>query len=259
MSENAVVAQETLNQLAERVIQRYVRELLSVSELVKRIEQTWQASISGETPQGPALESLARGLCSQALCEACRMPGGWMREVAFKRLTEYLIRTLDERGGAIRYTTREVREEVIQQTLVEILQSLRRERGKPEQPMAFLGWARVILHRQITAYWRQQPHQELLSLEGQENPLLAEIIDEHALDPLDMTLWREDHEELRVAILSLRNPHYREVLLLYLGEMEANEMANLLHVPVADIYLWHHRALKALHKQLNPPETQKLK
>ncbi|HET7641333.1 MAG TPA: hypothetical protein VFK47_21670 [Ktedonobacteraceae bacterium] len=27
-------------------------------------------------------------------------------------------------------------------------------------------------------------------------------------------------------------------------------MADLLQVPVADLYLWHHRALQALHKQM---------
>ena len=252
MGETVVATQETLRALAERMVQRYVRELLSADELVEWIEWSWQVSMPGEKPQGPALESLARGLCSQALCEACRMSGGWMREVAFQRLNEYLTQTLDTRGGVTRYVARDEREEIIQRTQIEIFQSLRRERGKPEQPMAFLGWVRVILHRQITAYWRQKPRQEMLSLEEQENPLLAEIIDEHKLNPLDISLRREQHEELRAAILNLRNPHYREVLLkLYLSEMTASEVANLLHVPVADIYLWHHRALRALHKQLN--------
>src|SRR5579859_6344310 len=166
-----------MRELAEHMVQRYVRGLLSVDELVERINLAWQESMPGETPQGPILEALARGLCSQVLCEACQMSEGWQREVAFERLNEYLVQALGDVSGGMYYASCEIREEVIQQTQVEILQSLRRERGKPEQPRAFLGWARVILRRQLTCYWRQQPRQQPLSLEEQEDPLLAEVID----------------------------------------------------------------------------------
>ena len=153
-------------------------------------------------------------------------------------------------GGIIRSAAREVREEVIQQTLVEILQSLQRKRGKPEQPMAFLGWVRVILRRQLTSYWHQKAPMGLLSLDEQEGLMCVELIDEQAPDPLAVMQRRELRAELYLAIARLRNSNYREVLLnIYFGELEASEVADLLEVPVADIYLWHHRALQTLRKQ----------
>jgi RNA polymerase sigma factor (sigma-70 family) len=250
MRESTVATREVLGELAERMVRRYVRDLLTVDELVERIDQAWGASICGETPGGPALESLARGLCSQVLCEFCQMSGGRQRELAFERLNEYLVQALYDVGGMIRSAAREVREEVIQQTLVEILQSLQRERGRPEQPMAFLGWARVILRRQLTSYWRQKAPMDLLSLDEQEGSMCVELIDERAPDPLAVMQRCELRAELRVAITNLRNSNYREVLLkIYFGELEASEVADLLNVPVADIYLWHHRALQALRKQ----------
>ncbi|HXR66496.1 MAG TPA: hypothetical protein VN729_11255, partial [Ktedonobacteraceae bacterium] len=63
MSESTVATREVLVELAERMVRRYVRDLLTVGELVERIDQAWGASMPGETPGGPALESLARGLC----------------------------------------------------------------------------------------------------------------------------------------------------------------------------------------------------
>lgn len=244
-----LASRETVNELAEQMVRRYARDLLSGEELVRRIEQSWQANLSEDTPGEATLESLARGLCSQALCEACRLGEGLGRDLAFERLSEYLERALCDVGGTVRHAAREVREEVLQLTLVEILNSLRREPGKPEQPMAFLGWARVILQRQLTRYWRQQTRVEL-SLET-EDELLVELIDEQALDPLLLLLRREQRAELHMAIARLRNPNYRIVLFhLYFGELEAREVADLLQTPVADIYLWHYRALQALHKQM---------
>ncbi len=250
MRESIVATREVLRELAERMIRRYVRGLLTVDELVERIDQAWRVSISGEAPGGPALESLARGLCSQVLCEFCQMPEGWQRELAFERLNEYLGQALHDVGGMVRFAAREVREEVLQQTLVEILQSLQRDRGKPEQPMAFLGWARVILRRQLTSYWRQKGPMDLLSLDEQEELMCVELIDERAPDPLAVMQRCELRAELHRAIAGLRNANYREVLFkIYFGELEASEVADLLNVPVADIYLWHHRALQTLRKQ----------
>jgi RNA polymerase sigma factor (sigma-70 family) len=258
MRENAVVVQERVRELAERMVRRYVRGLLSVDELAERLLRAWRSSMPGEDAQGPALEALARGICSQVLWEACQLSGGWQREVAFERLNDYLEHAFNEVSGSLRYAFYETREEVLQQTHVEILQCLQRERGRPEQPMAFLGWARVILRRQLSPYWRPQPCQTALSLEEQEDSSPLEIEDERAPNPLHIVLSRELREELCEAIGSLRNPRYRAVLLrLYLGEMEICEVAEHLRVPIADIYLWHHRALKALHKKLNPlPERR---
>ena len=258
MNENTIATRGDLSELAGRMVQRYVRGLLSVDDFVERLKRVWQENYPGETPGGPALESLARGLCSKALYEACRLPGGRLREVAFARLNEYLEWMLRDMGATMRYAAGEVREEVIQQTFVEILQSLQRERGRLERPQAFLGWVRVILRRQLTHYWRQRTCVELLSLESEDDLQFAELVDEQALDPLAVEIWRELRAELRAAIANLHNPKYREVLLkIYYSELKEREVALLLQVPVADIYLWHHRAIQALHKQANVPAKRR--
>ena len=52
------------------------------------------------------------------------------------------------------------------------------------------------------------------------------------------------------ALLSLRNPRYRQVLLAnYFMDLDEREMAQQLGVDVQDVYLWRHRALKALRQQ----------
>jgi RNA polymerase sigma factor (sigma-70 family) len=243
--------QEALRGLAQRMVQRYIQDLLSTDELVELIEQAWQESMPEEAPGDVTLETLARGLCSQALWQACQSIEEHRRNLAFERLGAYLERALGDIGGTVRSAAREVREEIIQETLVEILKSLQRERGRPEQPLAFLGWARVILQRQVTRYWRQKPRLELPSLEQEDQSRLAELIDEHTLDPLLVMLQHEKRTDLHTAIASLRNPNYREVLLqTYFHEREAREIAEHLCASINEIYLWHHRALQALHKQL---------
>lgn len=251
MAGKMIATRETVRELAARMVQRYARGLVSVDELETRLRRAWRESQPAhDEPEGSMLESLARGLCIQVLCEACQLPAGRQRDQAFELLGAYLEQALGDIGNTVRYTAREVREEIVQQTLYEILHSLSSERGRPEQPLAFLGWARVILRRQLNLYWRKQPTLED-SLEGQDEQGGADFLDEHAPDPLDVTLRHELRAELQSAIANLRNPNYRAVLLnLYFQERETGEIAELLHAQLPEIHLWHHRALHALHKQL---------
>ncbi len=253
MTGKARVTGESLSDLAERMLQRYVRGLVSVDEFTARLRRAWQFSIKAQgTPDEVTLEALARGLCNQILYEGCQLPAGYQRDLAFERLSEYLERALGDIGDSLNSRVRETREEIIQQTLVEILQSMQREGGKPEQPLAFLGWARVILRRQLTLYWRKQARLEEISLEQQDDAQsVVEYIDEHALDPLAVVLRRELREELQAAIAELRNSAYQAVLLnLYFRERDAPEVANLLQVHANKIHLWHHRGLQALQKRM---------
>lgn len=250
MSEKSSVTPEALNDLSARVVRRYIQGVVTVEEFVERLKQAWQTNFPGEVLEGSALELLARGLCGQILCEACHLAGGQLRDLAFARLGEYLERVLGAVRGPGRCATSEMREEVIQKTLVEILRSQAREGGKPVQPMAFLSWVRVILHRQLICYWRQGPQMDLCSLEAQGEEFGAELPDEHEPDPLDEMLRMELREELLAAIASLRNPRYREVLVqTYFSGLEDLEMAVRFQVPVKDIYLWRFRALQLLRKQ----------
>lgn len=241
---------KTLRDLAERTIQHYARGLLTVDCLAERLIQAWQAKPLEERSDTRSLEMLARSLCSQALYEGCLSSEARVRELAFENLKKYLEGVLARTGGAVWWSTSDLRADALQQTLVEILQSLRGNKGGPEQPTAFLKWSRVILWRQLSHYRRREPPVSLLSLEDQSEPVLAELLDEKDADPLDAILRLERREELKKAIASLRNPHYREVLLkTFFAGLEERELATLWQVPVADIYLWRCRALKALRKQ----------
>lgn len=254
MSRNTVATRDTVSELAAKMVQRYVRELVSVDELVEQLRLAWLVDIPERMAGGGTLESVARGLCNQILYECCCLPGGHRRDLAFERLSEYLEWVLRTVGGTICAATRE---EILQGTLVEILQSLQNERQKPTQPMAFLRWARVILWRQMIRNWRLQQRVRALSLEDQEEPLLAALVDYHAPDPQEEVSRSEEREELLAAIAQLRNPRYREVLLkTYFYELDAREVASLLRASVDEIYLWHHRGLHALHKQLHGTPTR---
>ncbi len=71
-------------------------------------------------------------------------------------------------------------------------------------------------------------------------------LEEHP-DCVEEFFTKELQRILKHAILSLRNPRYRQVLIgIFLAGMEEHELASSMGVPVQDIYLWRHRALKAL-------------
>lgn len=244
-----------LADLAERVVQRYVCGLLRVDWLLERLIQAWRSRPPGEEAASSALELLARGLCGQALCEACQSREDSVRDRAFENLRNYLAEILryavrNTAGGAD-----ELRSEVLQQAMIEIFQSLRKENGGPAKPVAFFKWARVILLRQLSHCQSQSWYRDWLSLEAQAESVLVGLIDEKSVDPLDTLLRDERQAELKKAIATLRNPQYQAVLLnTFFSGLEERELAALWQVRVKDIYLWRFRALKALRKQFGVAE-----
>jgi len=139
-------------------------------------------------------------------------------------------------------------EDVIHQTL-EIL--LGAEMRGPDDPAAFLKWIQTILIRQAHAYIQKQQRGGEVSLDAQMELLQERLVNhsDGADDPLEHILLQELHEALGKAILSMRNPNYRLVLVYtYLAGMDEDELAQRLHVAIQEIYLWRHRALKTLRR-----------
>jgi RNA polymerase sigma factor (sigma-70 family) len=144
-------------------------------------------------------------------------------------------------------------EDVLHQTL-EILHLISiQEVGGPDDPASFLKWAQTILIRQARAMLMKNQREENLSLDE-----ISELFDEQqfvdtANDPLKQVLLKELQQILGDVILGMRNHRYRQVLLYtYIAGVDEQELARRLQVPVQDIYLWRHRALKALR---NKPEV----
>ncbi len=238
-----------LVELAQRAIQRYARGLVDVDWLYEQLARAASEG-SGEATLSRSLEMLARGLCSGALCAACLSSEERVRERGFENLRNYLGEVLAHTVVGMGWRAEEVRAETLQQAMVEIFKSLRKQNGGPVQPAAFLKWARVILFRQLARCRRQVEDTDGLSLEEQAELTLAKLIDRANTDPLEALLRSERLHELKRTIASMRNPQYRAVLLhIFFRGLEERELAALWRVRVRDISLWRCRALKALRRQ----------
>lgn len=240
-----------LIELAQRAIQRYARDLMSVDWLYEQLVYAASAEFAGETSLARSLEMLASGLCSQALYEACLSSQEGVRNLGFENLRNYLAEVLAHITVGVPGKAEELRAEALQQAMVEIFKSVCKRGGGPEQPAAFLKWARVILVRQISRCRQQARDADGFSLEDQAASALVKLVDKANIDPLEALLRRERLVELRWAIAAMRNPQYRAVLvhIFFIG-LEERELAALWRVRMRDIYLWRCRALKALRKQL---------
>jgi DNA-directed RNA polymerase specialized sigma24 family protein len=246
MSETSNEIQASITRMAERTIQHYVRGLLSVNELVV---QLLPVSEDQEEARMRVLERQARGICSQALCEACLSSDPNICDLGFENLGRYLQEKLAKSIDFYQPQREDIIAEVVQQTLLVIVDIMRRNGRGPDRPVAFLKWAQVILSRQHALY-RQASSYTCLSLEAEQEAVYGEgLLDKGAIDPCDVILRQEIREILQKAITILKNPHYRQVLLsTYLSEIEEHELAERWQVQVQDIYLWRYRALKMLRK-----------
>jgi len=239
-----------LFELAQSAIQRYARGLVDLDWLYGQLANAASLETGGEATPGRSLEMLASCLCSRALCEACLASEENVRNLGFENLRNYLAEVLAHAVVGVPGRVGELRGETLQQTMVEIFKSLRKGSGGPEQPAAFLKWARVILFRQLSRCRQQAREREGLSLEDQAESALATLVDKTNIDPLETLVRSERLLELRRAIAAMRNPQYRAVLLyIFFIGLEERELAALWQVRVCNISLWRCRALKALRKQ----------
>ncbi len=238
--------------VAIEAIRHYAQGILLVEELTEQILQEWQLQGGGEeTPSLPWLKGTAQRMCSRALCEAWRSERPSLREQAFDNLRRYLHFALSNSNyGAVLERYEHATEDVLQQALEELYVILRRQTlSGPNEPAAFLKWARTIVRCHAYKYVEKRKKNECTSLEAQAEVFAEEWVDSHHPEPHEYVIEREVQQFLESAIRSLRNPRYQQVLwYILLYGMTEKELADHLQIDVNEIYLRKCRALKALRK-----------
>jgi RNA polymerase sigma factor (sigma-70 family) len=250
MSEQDDDLQARIRAVAEKAIQAYVQGILSSAGLAEQIFREWEQVSKGDMqPPHDVLVRIAQRICSRELYYAWQTSDVSMRNYAFYNIRRYLDYSLmNTRYAALLRTVAHAKEDIVHQAL-EILLAV--EMKGPDDPASFLKWIQTILIRQAHAYIQKQQRGGEVSLDAQMELLQERLVNhsDGADDPLEYVLLQELHEALGKAILSIRNPNYRLVLVYtYLAGVDEDELAQRLRVAVQDIYLWRHRALKALRR-----------
>jgi RNA polymerase sigma factor (sigma-70 family) len=222
--------------------------IISVQGLAEQLACQWKEHGGGEEQAVSLLRRMALGVCSRATCEAWRSGEAERRERAFEVMRSYLHRMLlRARYTSIFQHDPHTLDDILSQTLETLFVMLRdNAEAGPTNPTAFLDWIHTILKRNIYACLKRRQQDSFLSLEEQFEELAEQWVDQQH-DPIAQVLHEELQQALKAAILSLRNPRYKQVLWYsFLAGMDESELASRLHVPAAKIALWKHRALKML-------------
>jgi RNA polymerase sigma factor (sigma-70 family) len=253
MIEQGCDLRQSICSVADRAIQRYARGILTVEELTEQMMQEWEARSIEESKLSQALLTrIAQRICSRELYVAWRSPEQELRNLAFDNIKRYLENSLRQ----VQYAkplglSANVLEDVLQQTLSNLCLALNRNPpAGPSDPAAFLKWMQTILIREAYSFSQKAQSEPCVSLDVQPEAFFDQLVNEHNGDPQEQVLQMELQQTLKNAILSLRNPRYRLVLVCtYLAGMDESELASCLQVQVQEVYLWRHRALKALRSK----------
>ncbi len=234
-------------------VHAYARGIVSEEWLEEQILRDWEGRRSGEDfPSRSVLIRIAQRICSQKLYEAWRSPDKNLSELAFENLRRYLEFSLSHSCYAQQLSQLAyANDDVLNQALAELHQILLRATpGGPDDPAAFLKWTQTIVLRQAYAFLQKNQHEQHVSLDDQPEGFTEQFVDSNNADPQEQVVQKELQEALKNAILSLKNPRYRDVLLCtYLAGIDECELASRLGVQVQDVYMWRHRALKALRSK----------
>ncbi len=238
--------------VADQAIRNYARGILTIDQLEEQIFQEYQRLCrSSELPSQRVLTRIAQRVCSRALYAAWKSPQSEVRNYAFDNLRHYLKLLLRNSGYAAKLQQYAFADEdVLHKTLEELyLAVIRNPLAGPNDPSAFLKWAQVALIRHAHEYLQKSSENRSESLDAQQEMFAEQFVDEYNVDPQKIVLHQELHQALKDAILLIRNPRYRMVLLYtYLAEVDEHDLARNLQVDVQDIYMWRYRALQALRK-----------
>lgn len=240
--------------IAEKAIQLYARGILMTVPLADQIFCEWQQMRRGEDqPSQTLLSRIAQRICSYALYLAWRSQDTELRNCAFDNLRRYLASSLQQSSyGKRLHDYAEGCEDVLQQTLMTLyLIAERNGDAGPDDPASFLKWAQTILIRQAHEALTRHLREVTVSLDEQLE-LFAEryVASDDSGDPSRYVLKQELQQVLGASLLAMSNCRYRSVLIYtYLVDMDERELATRLGVRLQDIYLWRHRALKALRSK----------
>lgn len=261
--------EEEFRNVAIEAVQFYTPGILSVDVLIVQMRQQWiQHEQQGAQPAPDLLRRIAQRCCSQALYNAWQSCNPQVRESASTILIKHLKLSLQRTRYVSALSDADYAiEEIVQETLLDMQRGYRGEIvAGPSDPAAFLKWSQTILmrHARVVAQkvWRDRGRYVSLEEELAAHPEQSDerpcFIESRDHDPLDEVLIVELQQALKDAILSLRNRHYRDVLLYtYLAGLNEEEMSRLWKVSLQTIYLWRHRALDTLRK--NPALIRRLR
>ena len=241
--------------IAAQAIQQYAQGLLTVETLATQIlDEVNTQGTEDNIPSQRILIRISQRICSRILYNAWRSSNSEKRNLAFANLRRSLEWSLLHSSYAPRlhvYTN--AIEDVLHSTL-EILSVLATQKNVsgPDDPAAFPKWTQTILIRQAHAFLERTTRDACLSLDEQVETFAEQFVDTRNGDPLEEILVREVQKTLVDAVFSLRNPRYRQVLFAtYIMDLDEREVARQMDVAVQDVYLWRHRALKAMRQQPN--------
>ncbi|MGH2493994.1 MAG: RNA polymerase sigma factor [Ktedonobacteraceae bacterium] len=231
-------------------IRRCAQGLLTVETLSARIREEWEAlALQENQTTQQLLNRMALRYCSRTLYQACCSSYEETHNCAFENLRRYLAKSLQNSPYASSLMQHEDAAEDVLQMALAIVQKACASHPPtgPDDPAAFLKWSLTILNRQTYAFVTKAEQESVSSLDAQYEVYIEELEDRCNNDPEARFDLQELQQTLSNAILSLSNKRYRQVLFgTFLAGMDERELATLLGVQVQEVYLWRHRALKAL-------------
>lgn len=239
--------------IAERAIHHYAQGLLTVETLTTQIlNEVHQQNVDKNSLSQKILTRIAQRLCSRVLYDAWRSTDVGERNRAFENLRRSLEWSLLHSSYARRLHAYTYAIEDVLHSTLETLSTLATQKNVagPDDSVAFLKWTQTILIRQAYAFLERAEREVCLSLDAHVELFAEQFVDTRNRNPLDEVLVQEVQKTLVDVLLSLRNPRYRQVLLAtYVLDIDEREVAQRLGVEVQDVYVWRHRALKALRQQ----------
>jgi RNA polymerase sigma factor (sigma-70 family) len=253
MIESGSDLRSDVKSVARNAVRAYAQGIVSEEWLEEQILVDWEGRRCGENPPSRSvLIRIAQRICSRKLYEAWRSSDGRLRELAFENLRRYLEFSLSHSRYAqqIAQLAHGI-DDVLNQALAELYQALLHSTSVgPDDPAAFLKWTQTIILRQAYAFLQKNRREQHISLDGQPEGFTEQFVDINNADPQEQVVQKELQETLKNAILSLKNPRYRDVLLCtYLAGFDDHELALRLGAHVQDVYMWRHRALKTLRSK----------
>jgi DNA-directed RNA polymerase specialized sigma24 family protein len=262
MIERRRTLEQHAREAASFAIQLCAQNLLSVDTVAAQTIDEWLAQ--AEAQEEPSLELLRRmsvRFCSRHLYQSCCSCEVQRRNRAFENLRSYLQRSLNRSTKYAQLLAAHAiaAEDVLQLTLAELHRRFtQRPPAGPDDPSAFLKWAQTILFHNAYHFIEQVKREEAISLEAQTEAYVQRTAVDRRPDHTEEFCTKELQQILENAILSLKNPRYRHVLIGFLVGKEEHELALSMGVRVQDIYLWRHRALKALRSNKEVVEAHRL-
>lgn len=253
---------------AEQIIQGYGQGLLTVdilkAQMMHELRERQKKLLAQENMDAKAqtrydvLVGVALQICSRVLYAAWVSGEPERRNRAYENMRQYLQRSL----YSCRYAQKLLQhsdaiDDILNQTLFELFHNLERNpSARPKDPTAFIRWTQVAAIHHAHAFIYGLRNDRYDSLEEGKETYGEQLIDERNHNPEESVIAQQLQQVLIHAILSLRNPSYRQVLFsLYLVGMEEKELANALGVPTQEIYIRKFRAVQALRKN---PEVARM-